>query len=285
MSSLLSRRDFIVRSAQAAAVTALVGAIPQPARAGEFTGRIRKAVKYHMVTEDLSVLDKFKLLKDLGFDGTELRTRDKADRREVAKAIEKTGLPVHGVVNSDDPDITAAIELAKYYGGDSVLVVARYDRGQPFWNSWKTAQATIRKALPAAEKHGVRVLVENVWAGFLISALGTERFVDEIDNPWFGSYFDVGNNVRWGVPQHWIQVLGKRIGKLDIKEWDDRLHQKEGLRAGFSSELGEGTIDWKAVRGELAKLGFQGWATAEVKGGGRERLADIAERMNRVLDL
>ena len=70
MSSLLSRRDFIVRSAQAAAVTALVGAIPQPARAGEFTGRIRKAVKYHMVTEDLSVLDKFKLLKDLGFDGT-----------------------------------------------------------------------------------------------------------------------------------------------------------------------------------------------------------------------
>lgn len=280
MISDLSRRDFAASLAAGALFTSL-----PTARAGEFTGRIRKAVKYHMVMEDLTVLDKFKLLKDLGFDGTEIRTRDKADRKEVAKAIEKTGLPVHGVVNSDNPDITSAIELAKYYGGDSVLVVARYDKKQPLMESWKSTQATIRKALPAAERHGVRVLVENVWAGFLISALDAERYIDEIDNPWFGSYFDVGNNVRWGVPQHWIEVLGRRIHKLDIKEWDDRRHQQEGLRAGFGSELGEGTIDWGGVRAELKKLGYRGWATAEVKGGDRARLADIAARMDRVLDL
>jgi len=39
------------------------------------------------------------------------------------------------------------------------------------------------------------------------------------------------------------------------------------------------------VRQELAELGYQGWATAEVSGGGRDRLADIADQMNRVLDL
>lgn len=281
----MSRREFAAVSAKTLAASAALSTFPGSARAGEFTGKIRKAVKFHMVTEKLSVLDKFKMLKDLGFDGTELRTKDKADRREVVKAIEKTGLPVHGVVNSSDPDITSAIELAKYYGGNSVLVVARYDRKKPFWESWKSTQATIRKALPAAEKHGVHVLVENVWAGFLISALDTLRYVDEIDHPWFGSYFDVGNNVRWGVPEHWVQVLGKRIVKLDIKEWDERRHQKEGLRAGFGSELGDGTINWAAVRGELKQLGFQGWATAEVKGGDRQRLADIAARMNRVLGL
>ena len=281
MTTTVSRRYFVRTASAGAALSAIV----QPLSAGAFTGRVKKAVKYHMVTEDLTVVDKFKLLKDLGFDGTEIRTRDKVDRKAVVKAIEQTGLPVHGVVNSDDPDITSAIELANYYGGDSVLVVARYDRKKPLMDSWKSTQATIRRALPAAEKHGVRVLVENVWAGFLISALDVERYVDEIDNPWFGAYYDVGNNVRWGVPQHWIQVLGGRIHKLDIKEWDERRHQKEGLRAGFGSELGEGTIDWSAVRSELKRLGYRGWATAEVKGGDRRRLADIAARMNRVLDL
>ncbi len=283
MNNPIKRRTFVSRTVALAGVAALNS--PRPSPAGEFTGKIKKAVKYHMVTENLSVMDKFKLLKDLGFDGTEIRTRDKADRKEVLKAIERTGLPVHGIINSNDPDITRAVELAKYYGGDSVLVVAGYDRKKPFWDSWKSTQQVIRAGIPAAEKHGVKILVENVWAGFLISALDTQRYLDEIDCPWVGSYFDVGNNVRWGVPEHWIQVLGKRIGKLDIKEWDEKKHASEGLRQGFGSKLGEGTINWAAVRKELKILGYRGWATAEVKGGGRERLKDIAERMDRVLDL
>ena len=110
--------------------------------------------------------------------------------------------------------------------------------------------------------------------------------MDEIDSPWFGSYFDVGNNVRWGVPEHWIELLNKRIGgKLDIKEWDQNLHSKEGLRAGFSKELGEGTINWANVRASLKDINFKGWATAEVRGGDRARMADIARRMDKILDL
>lgn len=288
MSNPIDRREFSLTSLRGLAASgAMMAGVAQPlaAAAKPRPLKFKKAVKFHMVTENLSVLDKFKLLQDLGFDGTELRTKDKADRKEVVKAIEKTGLPVHGVVNSSDPDITSAIELAKYYGGNSVLVVARYDKKKPFWHSWKSTQETIRKALPAAEKHGVRVLIENVWAGFLISALDTERYIDEIDNPWFGSYFDVGNNVRWGVPEHWVQVLGKRIHKLDIKEWDAKKHSSEGLRQGFATELGDGSIDWAGVRKELAAIGYQGWATAEVKGGDRARLQDIARRMDKILAL
>ncbi len=112
-----------------------------------------------------------------------------------------------------------------------------------------------------------------------------ERFLDEIGSPWVGSYFDVGNNVRWGVAEHWVKHLGKRIVKLDIKEYDTKLQRSAGLAEGFNVELGEGSIDWAAVRRELGAIGFEGWATAEVKGGGRERLAEIAERMDRVLDL
>ena len=45
----------------------------------------------------------------------------------------------------------------------------------------------------------------------------------------------------------------------------------------------EGDCDWPAVMTALDEVGFTGWATAEVGGGGRERLADISERMDRIL--
>ena len=279
----MKRRTFVKSLGAAAAAAA---ALPVPAPAGEFTGIIHKAIKYHNVAEPkLSIEDKFRLVKDIGFDGIELRSNLVGQQREFIKAREKTGLPIHGLVNSSDPNIPRAIEFCAAVGGNAILVTAPYNKKRPLMESWKERQDIIRKGLPSAEKHGVKILVENVWAGFLISALDPERFIDEVDNPWFGSYFDVGNNVRWGVPEHWIEVLGKRIGKLDIKEWDSRRHNSEGLRAGFKSQLGEGTINWANVRKALKKIGYSGWATAEVGSGDRTRLADIAARMDKILDL
>ncbi|MFK5924486.1 MAG: sugar phosphate isomerase/epimerase family protein [Verrucomicrobiota bacterium] len=283
----MKRRQFIQNSTLAAAAIGSSSGLLSSVRAGEFTGTIKKAVKYSMVKEPkLSHLDKFKMLKDVGFDGTELRGTDAPNLKEFSKAIEVSGLPVHGVVNGGNPDIAGAIEFSKALGGNTVLVVAVYDKKKPYMESWKGTQEVIRKALPVAEKHQVKILVENVWAGFLISPLDVVRYVDEIDSPWFGSYFDVGNNVRWGVPEHWIELINQRIGgKLDIKEWDEKLHQSKGLRAGFSKELGEGTINWANVRAALKGIHFKGWATAEVRGGDRTRLADIAQRMDKILDL
>jgi len=273
----MQRRSFFATSAGLVSGVAVSSFSPSTGRAGEFTGVIKKGVKFHMVDEPaLSIEDRFRLIADAGFDGTELRTAEKENLSEYTSAVEKTGLPVHGIVNSSNPDLATAVAFASDVGASSVLYVAPYDRKKPLMESWNHNLAVIRTGLPAAEKHEVKILVENVWASFLISALDMERFVDEVDHPWFGAYYDVGNNVRWGVPQHWIEILGDRIGKLDIKEWDEKRHRDEGLRAGFGSELGEGTIDWAAVRA---------WATAEVRGGDRKRIADIARRMDEVLDL
>ena len=112
------------------------------------------------------------------------------------------------------------------------------------------------------------------------------RFIDEMQNPTVGVYFDVGNVVRFGWPDQWIRILGNRIVKLDIKEYSRKKQNDEGLRKGFNVEIGEGDCDWPAVRQSLADVGYtSGWATAEVSGGDRQRLADIAERMNKVLQL
>lgn len=257
--------------------------------AGEFTGKIKKAVKYHMVKEDISVADKFRLVQDLGFDGVETRAKlDTADAelvRSYAAAREKTGLPIHGLIHSSNPDLIGAIDQAKYLGANSILHVVRYNQKTGYMQNYNETQQIIRKAIDHAEKRQVMILLENVWASFLIEPLSMARYIDELDSPMVASYFDVGNVVRWGWPQHWIEVLGNRVKKLDIKEYDLDVAMNEGMRKAFNKPLGEGSVDWAKVRQQLSKIEYAGWATAEVPGGDRSRLADIAQQMDRVLAL
>ena len=287
----MDRRDFLKCSAHTACATTLglSFASPSNATAGEFTDRIRKAVKYHMISEKMSAEDKLKMLVDLGFDGVEPRAMLKPDQqaevRAIRKASEKLDFPVHGVVNSSNPDIASAIDQAKAYGANSVLHVVRYDRKISYMQNYRETQAIIRKAIDRAEKQEVYILVENVWATYLIEPLGMARFIDEFESPWVQVYFDVGNVVRWGWPEHWIEVLGSRARKLDIKEYDLNIAMNEGMRKAFDKPLGEGSVDWAKVRRELLKMDYRGWATAEVRGGDRKRLADVAEQIDRVLDL
>ncbi len=284
----ISRRGFLGGVVAATAGSAITGfSLPSRATASNETPRIKKAVKYQMIQEDLPVLDKFKLLADLGFDGTEIHVTTKIDRDEVRRAIDATGVVVHGFLNSDKPDLKHAIDSARFYGGTSVLVVAgRVDKDHAYDQVYRQQQERIKAALPYAESQGIKLLIENVWNNFLLSPLEMARFIDELDSPAIGAYFDVGNVVRFGWPQQWIRILGKRIGKLDIKEYSRQKQNNEGPRKGFAVEIGEGDCDWPAVRQALVDVGYtSGWATAEVPGGDRQRLADIAARMDRVLRL
>ena len=285
MNSEMSRRTFVKMGGAAVLGAAMLGHASE-ARAGEFTGRIKKAVKYGMINENLSVVDKFKLLKDLGFDGVEPTVTEKVDRQEMVKARDATGLPIHGVVNGSAENIPAAVDLAKLYGATSVLVVAGgVSAKMPYAKNYEESQAKIAEAIPYAEKNEILLLVENVWNNFLLSPLELARYVDELKSPWVGVYFDAGNVARYGWPEHWIPVLGKRIHKIDIKGYSNKKHMAEGPWKGFDVELGDDEIDWAAVRAELKKIDYTGFVTAEVGGGDRKRLADIAARMDRVLDL
>ena len=69
----MKRRTFIQMAGMAGAVLA-TGRLSclKAAPTGSEAGTIKKAVKFGMIEEDLSVLDKFKLLKSLGFDGVEM---------------------------------------------------------------------------------------------------------------------------------------------------------------------------------------------------------------------
>lgn len=292
MSTQFNRREFVQTVAGTVIPAALaMGTVSGGAavRAGEMTGRIKKAVKYNMIREKLSPADKLKMLKDLGYDGVEpsamLNPAQADEVKALRRASETLDFPIHGVVAASNPNLIAAIDQAADYGATSILHVVRYNTRIPYLQNYKETQDIIRGAIDHAEKKKISILIENVWATFLIEPLSMVRFIDELDSPYVQVYFDVGNVVRWGWPQHWIEVLGKRVKKLDIKEYDLGIAMNEGMRKAFAKPLGEGSVDWAKVRKELLNIDYQGWATAEVAGGDRQQLADIAAQMDRVLDL
>lgn len=303
----MKRRDFLKTSVVGLTGVTLglcerpPGAAHAPVVAASAQGSIKKAVKFGMVDEDISILEKFKLLKSLGFDGVEMDSPSDLDRDEVIAARDETGLPIHGVVDSvhwrktlsdADPSVRAegldglktALDDAHAYGASTVLLVpAVVNKDVSYADAYARSQAEIRKVLPLAQEHGVKIAIENVWNMFLLSPLEAARYIDEFESEWIGWYFDVGNIVNYSWPEHWIRTLGPRILKLDIKEYSREKRDNEGPYAGFRIEIGDGDCDWPAVNQALADIGYEGWATAEVSGGDAARLRDIATRMDRVL--
>lgn len=260
----------------------------------------KKSLKWGMIKENLSILDKFKLVKDLGFHGVELDSPHDLDHKEVLAARDKTGLELPGVVNSahwkqplSDPDpairascvkaMEVALQDCKRYGGTTVLLVpAVVNAKVSYQEAYERSQAEIRKLIPMAEKTGIKIALENVWNNFLLSPMEAARYVDEINHPLVGWYFDVGNIIRYGWPEHWIETLGKRIMKVDIKEYSRKIADNEGVWKGFNAELLEGDCNWPVVNQAFAKIGYSGWGSAEVAGGDRKRLQVISEKMDLV---
>ena len=296
-----TRRDFVKGTAGTLAATAAAGfAARQTTSAAESdapsnAGRIFKSVKWGMIGEGDSVLAKFELQKALGYDGIELNSPANINRDEVVEASRTTGMPVHGVVDSvhwnqrlSSPyqavrdkgraALETAIRDTDYYGGDTVLLVPGKVTGaaETHDHVWQRSRDEIRKVLPLASRLGVRVLIENVWNGFCEQPEQLRDYIDEIASPWVGCYFDIGNHQKFAPSAEWIRVLRHRIVKLDVKDW--------GVTNGFC-KIGDGDVNWAEVRTALAEIGFTGWCTAEVEGGNRARLAEIAQRMNRVLAL
>ncbi len=283
-----------------AAAAGQYGAMRSAARASERPA-ISKAVKYGMVETEGSIEDKFMLLAELGFDGVEMGSPNDLAPEEVVAASRAAELPIHGVVDMvhwnktlSDPDpaireeglegLRTALQDAAAYGASTVLLVpAVVLENVSYDDAWTRSQAEIRKVLPEARSLGVRIAIENVWNNFLMSPLEFARYVDEFESDWIGAYFDIGNAVTFGWPEHWIRILGSRILKLDVKEFSRQKRNEEGMYEGFRVPLGEGDVNWPAVRETLANIGYAGWATAEIPGGGRERLEEIAWRMDEAL--
>jgi hexulose-6-phosphate isomerase len=297
MSLNIDRREILIVSGASAALAALGGV--NPPRNSML--QLKKAAGLGMVQLDGTLEEKFALLRECGFDGVELDSPAGWNIAELLAARKKTGIEISGVVDSahwskplSDPsekvraEGRAALEQAIHdcaaFGGTSVLLVpAVVNQDVSYDAAWERSIAEVKRVLPLAESAKVQIAIENVWNNFLLSPLEAARYVDEFDSPWVGWHFDVGNVINYGWPEQWIRILGKRILKLHVKEYSRKQRDELGLWKGFQVELGEGDNRWPQVMQALREIGYEGWATAEVSGGGKQRLSDVAQRMDRIL--
>src|SRR6476659_4965457 len=194
---------------------------------------LRKAIMYATIGVKGSVLEKFRAMKEAGFEGVE--PMGGMNREEVIAAFEETGLRAASVCCHThwEKPLSAADEAtrkigldglltslhdAKAYGATSVLLVPGVARdGVTYQQCFDRSIVEIRKAIPVAKETGVKISIENVGNNFIMSPEQAVEYLDAINSEWVGWHFDIGNAGRVGPAERWIQVLGKSILSLHIK--------------------------------------------------------------------
>jgi len=242
-----------------------------------------------------SLKECFELARDAGFDGVEINFDEEgefsaetsdADLRRIGRLAEETGIKISGVcsflfwpysLTANDSEkrekgvklATRMVEAARLVGTDNLLVVpgAVYipwlPEEEPVANdvSLQRARHAVKRLIPAAEKAGVTLNMENIFAnGFLFSPAEMTSFVDGFGSPHVKVHFDTGNIMEYQFPEHWIRQLGGRIKNIHFKEWDKRVHE---FNLHTFRTLLDGTTNWPAVIEALAATGYEGYLTFE----------------------
>src|SRR2546421_757691 len=300
-----SRREFLKSSATAACAAGLGGgalansltadsssaAPPFPA-----TLSIKEGRMVRMLPAKLSTADRFKLARDVGFEVAQVPTQpDERKAEEIKRAAEAANIRIDSVMNMDHwkyplslsdravvekslAGMRTSLHNAKLWGSDAVLLVPAVVNPQTsYHDAWTRSQKEIRSLIPLAEELKVVIGIEEVWNKFLLSPLEMAKYIDEFQSPWIKAWFDVGNVVLYGYPQDWIHTLGRRIVKVHLKDFK----RKEDGYAWVN--LGDGDVDWGAVRQAFADVGYSGSVIAELEGGDESYLRDVSGRIDRLL--
>ena len=300
----MNRRSFLTQLALATAVLPVVAGGQEAATRKR--PKLKKAVNLGMAGKVPGGLEeKFKAIKDAGFEGVELNLPDDQwDAAAIEKAKSATGLEVAGIIctthwqqplSSPKPEArertVRALQIALEQGGQlgcpSVLLVpGTVEKNVTYEDCWQRSIEGIKRCIPAAEKAKCVIAVENVWNRFINEPVAAKRYLEEINHPLVGWHFDIGNCVTFGWPEHWVRTLGKKhVRNLHIKEYSRAKRDKQGPSAGFDVELLQGDNDWPAVMKALDEIGYEGWAILEVRGGDSARLAELAGYTDKIFAL
>ncbi|NLD87010.1 MAG: sugar phosphate isomerase/epimerase [Clostridiales bacterium] len=250
---------------------------------------MKKSINAWSIPGDVSFRDMFSALKKAGFEGVELNVdgtnagahsltfdTTNSELSEIRSMAESFGINVHSVSTSQYGDsigspnparadfgkrlLKTQLKFAEALGADAILAVPG---GISPENSVKSARENAMKTLLSIKDEiadcPVKVGLENVWNYFFAGPVDMVSFIDELDCPKIGAYFDVGNVAIFSEPQHWIEMLGDRIVKIHVKDF-----HRTSRNAGTFVNLLEGSINWKAVMESLRAAGYDGYITAEL---------------------
>lgn len=254
---------------------------------------MKKGINIWSFKEGTSIGECIRLAKKAGFDGIELSLNESGELglqatekevRDIQARLEDANLEIAGLatglywsysMTSEDASKRSKavdvckkqLELAAAFGVDAILVIpgavgADFIPGAEvtdYERAYDYALEAIAGLVPFAESAGVAIAIENVWNKFLLSPLEMRSFVDSHGSEFVGSYFDVGNVLHSGYPEHWIRILNRRIKKVHFKDYR---RQAGGLH-GFVDLLA-GDVDYPAVMKALELIGYSNYVTAEM---------------------
>lgn len=271
-----------------------------------------KSINQWSFPQGMTLRQMIQMAKDAGFDAFEpalsergelsLESSDQ-DIAAVRRASEEIGLPLCSLASGLywDYSLTSScestrlkareivrrqLEAANILGVDTILVVPG-TVGCGFWGSddpvdYDVAYDRALEAMQAlkgdAQRLQVAIGVENVWNNFLLSPLEMRDFIDRVDSPWVGAYLDVGNLVKFGYPEMWVKILGRRIKKVHVKDCKRSVATLDAF-----VDLLSGDVNFPKVVEALRQAGYDGPLTAEMGGQGCYP-GDIVYRTARALE-
>lgn len=284
---------------------------------------MKKSATYWMVggfEGEVPAAEAARRAKSLGYDAIELAfgageltpAASESDLGAIRSEMDAVGIEVaslatgnywgHSLSSPDASERAAALEFTKAYikaarllGTDTVLVVPGsvdvcWDASRPVVSArqaYDLSQQSLRSLLPLAEKEGVCLALENVWNKFLTGPFEFAAFVGSFATPLVKAYFDVGNCLINGYPEHWIEILGGLITRVHVKNF--RRRGGGGALEDFTDSLRTGDADWAKVFKALHDAGYDGYVTAEVIVGAKgmpdlEQAKRVCEEMTELIE-
>ncbi len=271
--------------------------------------RILLSCKLGMIAKEesgkkLTLVERLKIAGAAGFDGVDFDEAGSFTVEQARSAVQESSVFCHNAINHDhwnstltSPDesvrakgvtnIEHCLRVSHAIGGSAVLIVIGRGTDGKVDEIDKRAREEIKKLIPLAASLGQLILFENVWNQMHYDhdappEQTPERFinfVDSFNSQWVGMYYDIGNHWKYGQPRAWLNAFGRRAVKLDIKGFS----RAKNKFVDIASE--DDDLPWGEVQQGLKEIGFTGWTTAEVGGGGLERLTTVRKQMEKVLGL
>ena len=310
---MTTRRSFLASSVVAlgAAATASAAVVheakPAPIVLPKAGKRILLSCKLGMIAKkdgdkELSLVERLKLAAAAGFDGVDFDEAGNFTPEQARAAVQETGVFVHNAINHAHwnqrltsaneaeraqgvKNIEHCIRVSHAAGGNGVLIVVGRGDDGPEDEINERARREIQKLIPLAASLGQPILFENVWNKMHYNHDAPPEqtparfieFVDSFNSPWVGMYYDIGNHWKYGQPREWLKAFGRRAVKLDIKGFSRAKNKFVDITSA------DDDLPWKEVQAGLEEIGFTGWTTAEVGGGGLERLTTVRQQMQKAL--
>jgi len=161
--------------------------------------------------------------------------------------------------------------------GTMLYVPGVVDSNTAYDDAYRNSLSVLKWELaPFAEDIGVTIAIEYVWNKFLLSPMEFAEYVDEVESPNVGLFFDTGNMVVFGFPEQWIKINGYRVKMV---------HFKDFRRDGYAwPPLLQGDVDFPAVMRELRAIDYDDALLSEVDLGAAP-LEDTAAAIRQIMEM